>query len=99
MKQPMTTTEIAATTDEDLDFTDIPDLPDESWRNARGVKPDYTAHYAKVEKALRDLLEAYSSYLTEEEMYDATEFLAEGEYGLALDVIAHAVRHNKPREA
>lgn len=64
------------------------------------VKPDYTAHYAKVEKALRDLLEAYSPYyLTEEEIYDATEFLAEGEYGLALDVIAHAMRHNKPREA
>ena len=40
--RPMTPQEVAATTDRDIDFGDIPELDDAFWRNARLVEPDRT---------------------------------------------------------
>jgi hypothetical protein len=38
--KPMTAAEIAAVTDSEIDYSDIPKLDDAFWRNARLVKPD-----------------------------------------------------------
>lgn len=40
--RPMTAVEIAAIPDSDIDFSDVPDLDDDFWRNARLVEPDRT---------------------------------------------------------
>lgn len=40
--RPMTSAEIAAIKDEDIDFSDIPELDDEFWKNAKVVMPDRT---------------------------------------------------------
>ena len=39
---PLTPEQIAATKDEDIDFSDIPELDDTFWREARLVEPDRT---------------------------------------------------------
>jgi hypothetical protein len=40
--KPMTAAEIAATTDRDIDFSDVPPLDDAFWQNATLVEPDRT---------------------------------------------------------
>ncbi len=37
---PLTPEQIAATKDEDIDFSDIPELDETLWRQARLVEPD-----------------------------------------------------------
>ena len=39
---PLTPEQIAATKDEDIDFSDIPELDDNFWRQAHLVEPDLT---------------------------------------------------------
>ena len=41
-KKPLTATEIASIRDEDIDFSDIPELDESFWRNAELVEPDTT---------------------------------------------------------
>ena len=40
--KPMTAADIAATPDREIDFSDVPELDDAFWRNARLVEPDRT---------------------------------------------------------
>lgn len=40
--KPLTPRQIAAARDQDIDFSDIPELDDEFWRNAELVEPDRT---------------------------------------------------------
>ncbi|MXZ27334.1 MAG: BrnA antitoxin family protein [Gammaproteobacteria bacterium] len=40
--KPLTTRQIAAAKDQDIDFSDIPELDDDFWRNAELVEPDRT---------------------------------------------------------
>ena len=40
--KPLTPKQIAATKDQDIDFSDIPELDDDFWRNAEFVEPDRT---------------------------------------------------------
>jgi uncharacterized protein (DUF4415 family) len=57
--KPMTAAEIAATTDRDIDFSDVPDLDDAFWQNARLVEPDRTQSVTlRVKKSV---LEAYKA--------------------------------------
>jgi uncharacterized protein (DUF4415 family) len=57
--KPMTAAEIAATTDREIDFSDVPDLDDAFWRNARLVEPDRTQSVTlRVKKSV---LETYKA--------------------------------------
>jgi uncharacterized protein (DUF4415 family) len=57
--KPMTAAEIAATTDRDIDFSDVPELDDTFWRNARLVEPDRTQSVTlRVKKSV---LETYKA--------------------------------------
>ncbi len=38
--RPMTIAEIAAVNDSEIDYSDIPELDDEFWKNAQLVEPD-----------------------------------------------------------
>ena len=40
--KPLTPKHIAATRDEEIDFSDIPELDENFWRNAKLVEPDLT---------------------------------------------------------
>ena len=40
--KPLTPRQIAAVKDRDIDLSDIPELDDDFWRNARLVEPDLT---------------------------------------------------------
>ena len=40
--KPLTPKQIAAARDQDIDFSDIPELDDDFWRNAELVEPDRT---------------------------------------------------------
>ena len=40
--KPLTPRQIAAARDQDIDFSDIPELDDNFWRNAELVEPDRT---------------------------------------------------------
>jgi len=53
---------------------------------------DYTVHYAKMEDELRNLLQKVGYLLAKDDLADATDYLAEGEYGLALETIAEGLR-------
>ena len=46
--KPLTLKEIGEVKDEDIDFSDIPELGDEFWKNAKVVRagPDGTGHVA-----------------------------------------------------
>ena len=57
--KPMTAEEIAATTDRDIDFSDVPELDDAFWRNARLVEPDRTQSVTLRVKT--SVLEAYKA--------------------------------------
>ncbi len=52
------------------------------------------AHHTIVERALRDLLQTYETFFTKDDLYDATEYLDNGEYGLALESLAYVVMHS-----
>ena len=41
-KKPMSAEEIAALSDKDIDFSDLPELDEEFWREAERVDPDRT---------------------------------------------------------
>ena len=41
-KKPLTAKQLAAVRDEDIDFSDIPELGEEFWEQAELVKPDRT---------------------------------------------------------
>ena len=57
--RPMTEAEIAATTDRDIDFSDIPELDEAFWQNAQLVEPDRTQSVTlRVKKSV---LEAYKA--------------------------------------
>jgi uncharacterized protein (DUF4415 family) len=57
--KPMTTTEIAAATDRDIDFSDVPELDDAFWRNARLVEPDRTQSVTlRVKKSVLETFKA-----------------------------------------
>ena len=57
--KPMTAAEIAATTDRDIDFSDVPELDDAFWQNARLVEPDRTQSVTlRVKKSV---LETYKA--------------------------------------
>ena len=40
--KPLTPRQIATARDQDIDFSDIPELDDDFWRNAELVEPDRT---------------------------------------------------------
>lgn len=40
--KPLTPRQIAAAKDQDIDFSDIPELDDDFWRNAELIEPDRT---------------------------------------------------------
>lgn len=40
--KPLTPRQIAAARDQDIDFSDIPELDDDFWKNAELVEPDRT---------------------------------------------------------
>ena len=40
--KPLTPRQISAVKDQDIDFSDIPELGDDFWRNAELVEPDLT---------------------------------------------------------
>ena len=40
--KPLTPRQIATATDQDIDFSDVPELDDVFWRNAELVEPDRT---------------------------------------------------------
>lgn len=40
--KPLTPRQIAAARDQDIDFSDIPELNEDFWRNAELVEPDRT---------------------------------------------------------
>ena len=57
--RPMTPIEIAATTDRDLDFTDIPERDESFWQNAQLIDPDRTQPVTlRIKKSV---LEAYKA--------------------------------------
>ncbi len=57
--KPMTAPEIAATTDRDIDFGEVPEMDDTFWRNARLTEPDRTQSVTlRVKKSV---LEAYKA--------------------------------------
>jgi uncharacterized protein (DUF4415 family) len=63
MKRPytreLTTEELLALTDEDIDFSDIPELDDEFWKNAKVVMPEKTEQITLRVKS--SVLEAYKA--------------------------------------
>ena len=57
--KPMTAAEVAATPDRNIDFSDVPELDDAFWRNARLVEPDRTQSVTlRVKKSV---LETYKA--------------------------------------
>ena len=55
----MTATEVAATTDPDIDFSDVPELDDAFWRNARLVETDRTQSVTlRVKKSVLEIYKA-----------------------------------------
>jgi uncharacterized protein (DUF4415 family) len=63
MKRPytreLTTEELLALTDEDIDFSDIPELDDEFWKNAKVVMPEKTEQITLRVKS--SVLEAFKA--------------------------------------
>ena len=57
--RPMTAAEIAEIDDKDIDFSDIPELDDTFWQNARLVTPDHTQSVTLRVK--RSVLDAYKA--------------------------------------
>ena len=57
--KPMTAAEIATAPDEGIDFSDIPELGEEFWKNATIVEPDRTQLVTlRVKKSVLDAFKA-----------------------------------------
>ena len=57
--KPLTPAQIAATKDEDIDFSDIPELDDTFWREAKLVKPDLTEQVTmRIKRSVLDYFRA-----------------------------------------
>lgn len=51
--------ELAAMKDQDIDYSDIPELDDEFWKNARVVDPDHTTPVTlRVKKSVLEVYKA-----------------------------------------
>ena len=57
--KPLTPAQIAATKDEDIDFSDIPELGETFWREAKLVKPDLTEQVTmRIKRSVLDYFRA-----------------------------------------
>ena len=57
--RPLTPAQIAATKDEDIDFSDIPELDETFWREAKLVKPDLTEQVTmRIKRSVLDYFKA-----------------------------------------
>ena len=57
--KPLTPAQIAATKDEDIDFSDIPELNETFWREAKLVKPDLTEQVTmRIKRSVLDYFKA-----------------------------------------
>ena len=57
--KPLTPGQIAAVRDQDIDFSDIPELDDDFWRNAELVEPDRTEQVTlRVKRSVPSVKEA-----------------------------------------
>lgn len=57
--KPLTLEELAQVKDEDIDFTDIPELDEGFWKNARLVEPEGTQQITlRVKKSVLDAYKA-----------------------------------------
>ena len=58
-RKPLTPVQIAATKDEDIDFSDIPELDEAFWRDAELVEPDSTEQITmRVKRSVLDYFKA-----------------------------------------
>ena len=58
-ERALTPAELVVLPDEDIDFSDIPELDDEFWKNARLVEPDRTESVTlRVKKSVLDAFKA-----------------------------------------
>ena len=58
--RPLTPKQIAATRDEEIDFSDIPEMDDNFWRNAQLVEPDLTEQITlRVKRSVLAHFKAY----------------------------------------
>lgn len=57
--KPLTLKEIGEVKDEDIDFSDIPELGDEFWKNAKVVEPDRTEQVTlRIKRSVLDFFRA-----------------------------------------
>ena len=57
--KPLTPAQIAATKDEDIDFSDIPELDETFWREAKLIKPDLTEQVTmRIKRSVLDYFRA-----------------------------------------
>ena len=57
--RPLTPTQIAATKDEDIDFSEIPELDETFWQEAKIVNPDLTEQITiRVKRSVLDYFRA-----------------------------------------
>lgn len=57
--KPLTPAQIAVTKDEDIDFSDIPELDETFWREAKLVKPDLTEQVTmRIKRSVLDYFRA-----------------------------------------
>ena len=57
--RPLTLKEIGEVKDEDIDFSDIPELDGEFWKNAKVVEPDRTEQVTlRVKRSVLDFFRA-----------------------------------------
>ena len=57
--KPLTQKEIGEVKDEDIDFSDIPELGDEFWKNAKVVEPDRTEQVTlRIKRSVLDFFRA-----------------------------------------
>ena len=57
--RPLTLKEIGEVKDEDIDFSDIPELDDDFWKNAEVVEPDRTEQVTlRVKRSVLDFFKA-----------------------------------------
>ena len=57
--RPLTPKEVGEVKDEDIDFSDIPELGDEFWKNAKVVEPDRTEQVTlRIKRSVLDFFRA-----------------------------------------
>ncbi|MDH3659511.1 MAG: BrnA antitoxin family protein [Alphaproteobacteria bacterium] len=57
--KPLTVDELAKVKDEDIDFSEVPQLDDAFWNEARVIKPDRTQHVTlRIKKSVLDHFKA-----------------------------------------